>query len=248
MNKNFWVDSSSEDYFDIEGETSLSILHPKLLEISGSLHGKRVLDFGCGGGLLSAKLAKAGAEVFGVDISPSGLASAKKKYSEKYAIQFMQIDPDDYTKIRCYAPFDIAILSLVLGNLTSQSALQTIQNIRNILGNHAKLLIADSHPCFRHYSYSTCVQKMPIEQYRKENRPYQVEIYDAYIPDKVSHFTNYHHTLASRASMLCQAGFLIKNLHEIYDETNEGCHKIVQSNLNDKVPAFLVTEAINMHT
>lgn len=40
-------------------------------------HGKRVLDIGCGGGLLAEEFAKAGAEVVGIDPSPESLKAAR---------------------------------------------------------------------------------------------------------------------------------------------------------------------------
>ena len=42
-----------------------------------SLEGKRVLDIGCGGGLLAEEFAKAGAEVTGIDPSLESLAAAR---------------------------------------------------------------------------------------------------------------------------------------------------------------------------
>jgi 2-polyprenyl-6-hydroxyphenyl methylase/3-demethylubiquinone-9 3-methyltransferase len=44
---------------------------------SGDLEGKKVLDVGCGGGLLSEEFARAGAQVFGIDLSLSSIAIAK---------------------------------------------------------------------------------------------------------------------------------------------------------------------------
>jgi len=49
-----------------------------LLELLGPLEGKRVLDFACGAGVLSALAAARGAQVVGVDVSPVSIARAKE--------------------------------------------------------------------------------------------------------------------------------------------------------------------------
>ncbi|MBI5894435.1 MAG: bifunctional 2-polyprenyl-6-hydroxyphenol methylase/3-demethylubiquinol 3-O-methyltransferase UbiG [Deltaproteobacteria bacterium] len=48
----------------------------------GDLKGKRVLDIGCGGGILSEEFAKAGADVTGIDLSPVALDAAKEHAKE----------------------------------------------------------------------------------------------------------------------------------------------------------------------
>ncbi len=48
-------------------------------EFLGDLHGKRILEIGCGGGLIAALLAKSGAQVTAFDLSPASVKVAKKR-------------------------------------------------------------------------------------------------------------------------------------------------------------------------
>ncbi len=53
--------------------------------VRSSLAGARVLDVGCGGGLLSETLAQFGAHVTGIDASPQSIAAAREHYASSQA-------------------------------------------------------------------------------------------------------------------------------------------------------------------
>jgi 2-polyprenyl-6-hydroxyphenyl methylase/3-demethylubiquinone-9 3-methyltransferase len=69
-----WWDTSSEF-------KPLHDINPLRLDYisqqAGGLAGKRVLDVGCGGGILSEGLARAGAEVLGIDLAKKSLKVAQ---------------------------------------------------------------------------------------------------------------------------------------------------------------------------
>lgn len=52
-------------------------LRMQLLQKDGSLHGKRVADIGCGGGILTESMAKAGALVTGIDMNKAAIEVAQ---------------------------------------------------------------------------------------------------------------------------------------------------------------------------
>ncbi|MEU6485425.1 class I SAM-dependent methyltransferase [Streptomyces sp. NPDC046887] len=56
---------------------------PSLLTALGDLTGRRVLDLGCGPGLHSRLLARAGAQVTGTDASPGMIAWARRQEAER---------------------------------------------------------------------------------------------------------------------------------------------------------------------
>ncbi|WP_269800905.1 bifunctional 2-polyprenyl-6-hydroxyphenol methylase/3-demethylubiquinol 3-O-methyltransferase UbiG [Aliidiomarina celeris] len=61
------------------------------------LAGKKVLDVGCGGGLLSEAMARAGAEVTGIDMSPEALGVARLHALEsELTIDYQQITAEAF--------------------------------------------------------------------------------------------------------------------------------------------------------
>ena len=69
---------SAETY--AENARFVSDLGAQLLSWLGPGPGMRVLDVGCGDGALPARIADAGAEVVGIDISPSLLEAARGRH------------------------------------------------------------------------------------------------------------------------------------------------------------------------
>jgi len=69
---NRWDKNALEyvSYYTTQGDLSREVLlNPVLLELMGSVQGKRILDAGCGEGYLSRILAELGAFVIAVDYS-----------------------------------------------------------------------------------------------------------------------------------------------------------------------------------
>jgi 2-polyprenyl-6-hydroxyphenyl methylase / 3-demethylubiquinone-9 3-methyltransferase len=93
-------DSLSSRFWDTGGEfRPLHILNPvraKFVTDRAALAGARVLDVGCGGGLLCESLARAGAKVTGVDLAPGMIDVARLHASEQgLEISYQVISADD---------------------------------------------------------------------------------------------------------------------------------------------------------
>jgi 2-polyprenyl-6-hydroxyphenyl methylase / 3-demethylubiquinone-9 3-methyltransferase len=80
-------DSLSSRFWDTQGEfRPLHILNPvraQFVAERAKLAGMRVLDVGCGGGLLCESLARAGAKVTGIDLAPGMIEVARLHAAEQ---------------------------------------------------------------------------------------------------------------------------------------------------------------------
>jgi 2-polyprenyl-6-hydroxyphenyl methylase/3-demethylubiquinone-9 3-methyltransferase len=79
-------DALAAQFWDSEGDfRPLHLLNPvraQFIAARTSLSGRRVLDVGCGGGLLSESLARAGAQVTGIDLAPGMVEVARLHAAE----------------------------------------------------------------------------------------------------------------------------------------------------------------------
>ncbi|MBI5887052.1 MAG: bifunctional 2-polyprenyl-6-hydroxyphenol methylase/3-demethylubiquinol 3-O-methyltransferase UbiG [Deltaproteobacteria bacterium] len=82
---------------------------------AGELNNARVLDVGCGGGLLAERFADAGASVTGIDLSPVAIAAAKKHAaSSGLTIDYRVASPSAITEKDGLGLFDIIVCAEVL--------------------------------------------------------------------------------------------------------------------------------------
>jgi 2-polyprenyl-6-hydroxyphenyl methylase/3-demethylubiquinone-9 3-methyltransferase len=103
------------DWWDPTGPfRTLHEINPLRLEYVRSraaLHGARVLDIGCGGGIFAEALAAEGAEVFGLDLGPENVEAARRHATESgLEIRYECIDasavaaelPEDFDIVTCF--------------------------------------------------------------------------------------------------------------------------------------------------
>lgn len=67
------------------------------IEAAAGIRGKRIIDIGCGGGILSEAMARAGAEVTGIDMGGAPLEVARLHALESgAALEYVQSTAEDY--------------------------------------------------------------------------------------------------------------------------------------------------------
>ncbi|HWS27165.1 MAG TPA: class I SAM-dependent methyltransferase [Xanthomonadales bacterium] len=109
--------------------------------------GKRVLDAACGEGYGSALLARAGAQVLGVDISADTVAHARARYADIACLDFEQADVTALDHL-ADASFDLIVSFETLEHVQAQERM--VAGFARLLAPGGRLLI--SSPDKRTYS------------------------------------------------------------------------------------------------
>lgn len=107
----------------------------KILELVGSLHGKRVLDVGCATGYLGSRIKDMGNYVVGVEISEPAAREARSILNEVYVFDIENEWPDKLLMQR----FDLAILAETLEHVFSPA--EVLEKTRNILKDGGEIII-----------------------------------------------------------------------------------------------------------
>ena len=111
-----------------------------------NINGARVLDFGCGGGILTEALAKAGANITGIDMAPKSIEVAKlHRHESDLDIEYQLTNLEDYAASHA-GEFDVVTCLEVLEHVPSPAAV--IENCKAVLkpGGHLFLSTINRNP------------------------------------------------------------------------------------------------------
>lgn len=108
-------------------------------QYSGSLAGKRILDVGCGGGILSESMAARGARVTGLDLSREALNVAKLHlYESQLEVEYVHSGVEEYARHHPHS-FDI---------VTSMEMLEHVPSPESVVSACTDLLKPDGQVFF----------------------------------------------------------------------------------------------------
>ena len=129
-------DELAAKWWDREGEFKplhqINPLRVRFIKERSTLEGKKVLDVGCGGGILAQALGELGAEVTGIDASEKTIGVAKS-HSEliKSDVKFFQQTIEEFVSSNPEAKFDV---------ITCLEMLEHVPSPGDIINSCSKIL------------------------------------------------------------------------------------------------------------
>ncbi len=190
------------------------VAYPKIMEITGDVRGKRIMDLGCGSGALSALLAEKGAYVEGVDVSREWIEICKKEYGKTKNPNFTV---SDGTELDAFDSenFDYVVMNMVLLNVPSSEKVKKIfSEVARVLKKGGKMIFSDLHPiCLAVKRTSTEEQRYGDDfSYFHDGAEYHSKVMLS--DGSLIEFSDIHWTLESYSKWISDAGMCIKRIAE----------------------------------
>jgi len=223
------------------------VIDPVLLRWLGDVHGLRVLDAGCGVGYLSRILARRGARVDGVDVSPKLLAFAVTE--EKRRPLGIRYRRGDLANLAGYSSkaFDAVVSNVVIQDIRRYRV--AVREIHRVLKPGGRFLFSTTHPAFEAPVPGRWARE-PIDTERIEDRRFlAVDRYfdrvgTTWGPRGLPPAISFHRPLRDYFDALTRAGLLVRRLEEPYPSKRAlKAHYRTFADLT-RIPLFLIIEAV----
>lgn len=123
-----------------------AFLGPAQVATCGDVRGMRVLDVGCGSGYFAREMARLGARVVGVDISPRMLEHARRAEAEEpLGITYVEGDAAEVVARIAPASFDLAASCVALQDVPDPAAV--LRGVHAALRPGGRFVASITHPC-----------------------------------------------------------------------------------------------------
>ena len=273
MTKTSWggVAEWYEDLLEQSGNTfQEKVILPNILRIIDPKEGMYIFDIACGQGYFTRAFQKAGANVYGCDISKELIDLARKHTSSKSEPSTkpgLSLKPIAYyvapaEKLPPAKNFDVATIILAIQNISDMK--QAFSEAFRALKPGGRLVLVINHPVFRIPQKTSWVwDEKTAQQYRR---------IDAYMSDAkieidmkpgasadadkakntgtdsvktATKTVSFHHPLQSYFKALNSAGFAVIRLEEwiSHKQSQKGPRAIEEDRIRKEIPLFMCIEA-----
>jgi ubiquinone/menaquinone biosynthesis C-methylase UbiE len=231
-----WYDNVIER----EGSYQRDLILPNLLRLVAVKSGEKIIDIACGQGFFSRELAKVGAVVTGIDVSPELIKIARER-AAGLKIKFTAA-PADKIPVAS-GEFDKAIIILALQDIESLSGV--IGETARVLKPGRELFIVINHPAFRipkrsawGFDEQKKIQFRRIDEYMSEARV-KIDVHPG--KDRTDATTYFHRPLQTYFKAFQKAGFAVSRLEEWVSakQSEPGPRAVAENKARREFPLFL---------
>lgn len=222
---------------------------PALMELLHPRKGERILDVGCGQGVLAPCIAQAGASYLGVDASETMLRLARRHH-EKWG-SFLAGDARHLGSLPGLCPglFDAAVFLLSIQNMEPLE--EVLQSAGQMLKQGGRLVLLMLHPCFRLPRQSGWGWDQDRRlQYRRVDRyltPFFLHL-KVSLSGRKGTTVSFHRPLESYINGLAEAGLMVNRIQEIpvLFGQSQGPRARAEALAYQEIPLFLGIKAMKI--
>ena len=168
----------ADQWWDKEGPLkTLHQINPvrlRFIERYTSFNGKKIIDIGCGGGILSEAMAKKGGQVKGIDLAKPSIAAARRHAKEQGLAIDYQVEDMQQTAEKEEGIYDI---------VTSMELLEHVPNPESVVKTASRLLKKDGFffaSTLNHHWYAY-IQAIIVAEYLLHLLPRHTHDYQKFI-------------------------------------------------------------------
>ncbi|MEI6830742.1 MAG: class I SAM-dependent methyltransferase [Synechococcaceae cyanobacterium ELA445] len=185
------------------------VLSPAILQLIQAKSSHRVLDVGCGSGVLAERIAYLAQSVVGVDPSQKSIALARASTLRPANTEYISESIEAYSDNYQGEFFDIAIANMVLQDAADLTAV--LDSVARVLRCDGTFVCTITHPCFwpAYWGYDRC----EWFDYGKEiaiDAPFRISS----VEEPVGRTTHFHRPLGQYVTAFHDTNFQVDSLVE----------------------------------
>lgn len=184
------------------------VTKPSIFSLAAGADFERVMDIGCGSGVLTSELSKVSKSVVGIDPSNECISLARGFCAKTNNIEFVLASIEELEKSERHSNFTLAIANMTFMDCPDLDS--ALKSASRLMKRNARLVATITHPCFwpRYWNYAgeqwfDYVQEIQIEA------PFRISMESSNLVT-----THIHRPLEVYVRSLSEAGFRLKQMTE----------------------------------